>query len=142
MAGIYCIRQQAAPGRERTRGSAREAVNIGVKAPYLRALSIELDPSGLQGLGSASGTLGGASAAFGGSRRALLSGSAALGNASKREQELMHRIASRPYIYDLIVRSIAPSIYGSEDVKKAIACLLFGGSRKRHAHYLYCAYTT
>ena len=28
-------------------------------------------------------------------------------------------------------RSIAPSIYGSMDIKKAIACLLMGGSRKR-----------
>ena len=28
-------------------------------------------------------------------------------------------------------RSIAPSIYGSLDIKKAIACLLIGGSRKR-----------
>ena len=79
-----------------------------------------------QGLGSSLGPIGGTSSAFGGSRRALLSGAGALGNASKREQELMHRIASRPDIYDLIVRSIAPSIYGSEDVKKAIACLLFG----------------
>jgi len=26
---------------------------------------------------------------------------------------------------------IAPSIYGHSDVKKAIACLLFGGSKKR-----------
>ena len=28
-------------------------------------------------------------------------------------------------------RSIAPSIYGSLDIKKAIACLLIGGARKR-----------
>ena len=34
-------------------------------------------------------------------------------------------------IYDKITRSIAPAIYGSEDIKKAIACLLFGGCRKR-----------
>ena len=32
--------------------------------------------------------------------------------------------------YKVIAKSIAPSIYGSEDIKKAIACLLFGGSRK------------
>lgn len=30
-----------------------------------------------------------------------------------------------------IFSSIAPAIYGAEDVKKAIACMLFGGSRKR-----------
>lgn len=28
-------------------------------------------------------------------------------------------------------RSISPSIYGSIDIKKAIACMLIGGSRKR-----------
>ena len=31
----------------------------------------------------------------------------------------------------LFQRSIAPSIYGSLDIKKAIACLLVGGARKR-----------
>jgi DNA replication licensing factor MCM5 len=40
-------------------------------------------------------------------------------------------LAASPNIYDRIARSIAPSIYGSDDIKKAIACLLFGGSRKR-----------
>ena len=34
-------------------------------------------------------------------------------------------------IYLLCLRSIAPSIFGFEDVKKSISCLLFGGSRKR-----------
>ena len=29
-----------------------------------------------------------------------------------------------------IYRSIAPGIYGNEEIKKAIACMLFGGSRK------------
>ena len=39
-------------------------------------------------------------------------------------------MASKPDIHDVIARSIAPSIWGSEDIKKAIACLLFGGSKK------------
>lgn len=34
-------------------------------------------------------------------------------------------------IYEKISRSVASAIYGSEDIKKAIACLLFGGCRKR-----------
>ena len=34
-------------------------------------------------------------------------------------------------IYNKISRSIAPAIFGSDDIKKAIACLLFGGCRKR-----------
>ena len=36
-----------------------------------------------------------------------------------------------PKIYEKISRSIAGAIYGLEDVKKAIACLLFGGCRKK-----------
>ena len=39
-------------------------------------------------------------------------------------------MAAKPDIHDIIARSIAPSIWGSEDIKKAIACLLFGGSKK------------
>jgi len=31
----------------------------------------------------------------------------------------------------LLAKSIAPSIYGCEDIKRSVACLLFGGSRKR-----------
>ncbi|VDN52540.1 unnamed protein product, partial [Dracunculus medinensis] len=39
--------------------------------------------------------------------------------------------AKKRNVHELIAKSIAPSIYGSDDIKKAIACLLFGGSRKR-----------
>jgi len=51
------------------------------------------------------------------------------------EEELTQLARSRPSngigtIYDLIAQSIAPAIYGHEDIKRAITCLLFGGSRK------------
>ena len=48
-----------------------------------------------------------------------------------QEEEELRRLAAMPNIYETIAKSIAPSIYGSTDIKKAIACLLFGGSRKR-----------
>lgn len=38
--------------------------------------------------------------------------------------------AQRPDAYAKICSMIGPSIYGHGDVKKAIACLLFGGSKK------------
>lgn len=44
---------------------------------------------------------------------------------------MFKRMASSPNIYEKIANSIAPSIFGALDIKKAIACLLFGGSRKR-----------
>ena len=40
-------------------------------------------------------------------------------------------LAQKPDVYETVAKSIAPSIFGSEDIKKSIACLLFGGSRKR-----------
>jgi len=42
----------------------------------------------------------------------------------------MRELACKPRIYDIIAKSIAPSIYGCEDIKRSVACLLFGGSRK------------
>lgn len=38
--------------------------------------------------------------------------------------------ARRPDAYQKVCGLIAPSIFGHDDVKKAVACLLFGGARK------------
>ncbi|KAK7808000.1 hypothetical protein U0070_016390 [Myodes glareolus] len=53
------------------------------------------------------------------------------GSVSPQEEEEFRRLAALPNIYELISKSISPSIFGGMDMKKAIACLLFGGSRKR-----------
>lgn len=37
----------------------------------------------------------------------------------------------QPDLYNKFAASIAPSIYGHDDIKKAIACMLFGGSPKK-----------
>ncbi|KAL7544282.1 hypothetical protein ACHAWF_007666 [Thalassiosira exigua] len=52
---------------------------------------------------------------------------------SPAEEEAFRRLARRPDVYDVLCRSVAPSISGdyTVDIKKAILCLLFGGSRKR-----------
>jgi DNA replication licensing factor MCM5 len=39
-----------------------------------------------------------------------------------------------PNIYEKIWKSIAPSVSGLDDVKKALVCLLFGGSKKNKSH--------
>lgn len=39
-------------------------------------------------------------------------------------------MAREPDIFERICKSVAPAIYGSIEVKKAVACLLFGGARK------------
>lgn len=48
------------------------------------------------------------------------------------EEEEMERLARDPQIYEKIASSIAPQISGdyTVDIKKALACLLMGGSRK------------
>jgi len=46
------------------------------------------------------------------------------------EEEKFKNFAKDPDIYNKISKSIASGIFGSEDIKKALACLLFGGSRK------------
>lgn len=49
------------------------------------------------------------------------------------EEEAFARLARHPDVYDILSRSIAPNISGSYtvDIKKALACQLMGGSRKR-----------
>ncbi|KAH6582578.1 hypothetical protein BASA50_010686 [Batrachochytrium salamandrivorans] len=49
---------------------------------------------------------------------------------TSQEEEEFLAMSRRPNLYQEFTSSIAPQIYGSEDIKRAIACLLFGGSRK------------
>ena len=52
-------------------------------------------------------------------------------NFTEEDQRKFNLFAKTDKIYEKIARSIAPGIFGSDDIKKAIACLLFGGCRKR-----------
>ena len=47
----------------------------------------------------------------------------------EEEQEFLE-LSRRPDLYEVFANCIAPSIYGIADIKKAIACLLMGGSKK------------
>ena len=47
------------------------------------------------------------------------------------EEEEFRELARQDDIFERVCMSIAPSIYGSDDVKKAVACLLFGGAPKQ-----------
>lgn len=61
------------------------------------------------------------------------SGAGELVTFTPREEEAFRLLARRADVYDILSRSIAPSISGSYtyDIKKAITCQLFSGSRKR-----------
>jgi len=47
-----------------------------------------------------------------------------------QEEADFREFAARPNVIELIQKRIAPQIFGAERIKEAIACLLFGGSRK------------
>lgn len=49
---------------------------------------------------------------------------------SQAEEEEFMELSRDPRLLERLTKSIAPSIFGSEDVKKAVSCLLFSGSRK------------
>jgi DNA replication licensing factor MCM4 len=49
---------------------------------------------------------------------------------SAEEEEKIKRTASRPDIYELLSRSLAPSVYEMDDVKKGILLQMFGGTNK------------
>lgn len=98
--GIYQIRREQVKG-PRARDSKKSGV--GIRAAYIRVLGVEVDQTGP---GRAN------------EKRRF----------SRDEEEAFRLLAQRPDIYDLISKSIAPSIYGCEDIKRSVACLLFGGS--------------
>ena len=79
---------------------------VAIRTLYLRVVGIEIDEEGA----------GRAKATF-----------------SPTEEEKFHDMARDPNLYEKLAASIAPSIYGDYTVnmKKAIVCLLVGGSRKR-----------
>ncbi|KAJ1610804.1 DNA replication licensing factor MCM4-like AAA+ ATPase [Cryptosporidium canis] len=49
---------------------------------------------------------------------------------TKEMIEKFHTMSKDPMLYEKLSRSIAPSIWENDDVKKGLLCQLFGGSRK------------
>ena len=49
---------------------------------------------------------------------------------TEEEQQEFEELSRDPKLYEKFANCIAPSIYGNLDIKKAIACLLMGGSKK------------
>lgn len=49
---------------------------------------------------------------------------------TEEEEEEFLALSRNPNLYEIFANSIGSSIYGNTDIKKAICCLLFGGSKK------------
>jgi DNA replication licensing factor MCM5 len=60
-------------------------------------------------------------------------GKHSLARFTAEEEETFRQLARSGDVYTRIAKSIAPSICGRDDVKAAVAALLFGGTRKRLA---------
>ena len=89
----------------RSKMKGKEKSNVGTRQPYLRVLGIRIDTDGV--------------------------GRSSAQTLTTAEEEEFVRFSQTPNVYETIATSVAPSIYGATDIKKAVACLLFGGSRKR-----------
>ena len=82
---------------------AKKDTAIAIRNPYLRAVGITTDIDHTN------------------------AGSMTFTDEEVQEFEQMSRL---PNLYDRFADCIAPSIYGNRDIKRAIACLLMGGSKK------------
>jgi DNA replication licensing factor MCM5 len=80
-------------------------VKVGLRSSYLNVVGYKIDTSGPGHTSSVSYTA--------------------------EEEEEFRILASSKDCYKKICSSIAPAIFGFDDVKKAIACLLFAGSEKK-----------
>lgn len=85
------------------KGSKNSGGAVAIRTPYLRAVGIQTDID-----------------------------QTAKGHAifSEEEEQQFLELSRRPDLYQVMARCIAPSIYGNENIKKAILCLLAGGSKK------------
>ncbi|TVU27892.1 hypothetical protein EJB05_19393 [Eragrostis curvula] len=83
--------------------SANQKGAVGVKQPYIRVVGLEQNRD---------------------------NNSSGPSNFTLDEEMEFKEFAQRPDAYAKLCSMIGPSIYGHVDVKKAIACLLFGGSKK------------
>ncbi|KDQ54789.1 hypothetical protein JAAARDRAFT_71594 [Jaapia argillacea MUCL 33604] len=98
--GIYSTFQSA---------KNKQANASALRTPYLRVVHLEL-------ASAASGSAGGSNP-FG-------------VQFTPEEEEEFGEMARSEGFYERFAKSVAPSIFGSLDIKKAITCLLFGGSKK------------
>jgi DNA replication licensing factor MCM5 len=101
LVGVWSIFQSM---RARGAASGGNAAAGAIRQPYLRIVGVEIDTEG---------------------------GSRSRESFTPEEEAEFLEVAKRPEWYDQFSSSIAPAIYGHADIKKAISCLLMGGTRKR-----------
>jgi len=101
--GIYSIFQSAS--------SKNNVKAVAIRTPYIRAVGIQLEASSADSHSNGNRSTAGLSF-------------------NENDAREMAAFARQPDLYNRFAQSIAPSIFGHEDIKKALTCLLLGGSRK------------
>ena len=86
-----------------SKGGKGAASAVAIRNPYLRAVGIQSEVDH-----TAKGSL----------------------QFTEEEEQEFLELSRRKDLYQVFADCIAPSIYGNRDIKKAIACLLLGGSKK------------
>ena len=52
------------------------------------------------------------------------------GSSSSQDKELINQMKMSSRLYDDLAKSLAPGVYGHEDVKRAVLLMLLGGVHK------------
>ncbi|CAK5279944.1 unnamed protein product [Mycena citricolor] len=86
----------------------KNAGAAALRQPYLRVVHLEMSSGPISGSGSNPFGL----------------------QFTPEEEEEFGAMARSEGFYERFAKSVSPSVYGSLDIKKAITCLLFGGSKK------------
>merc|ERR1719204_2190912 len=98
---VNCIAVYNTMPSKASRSKDKAANSFGVQIPYLRVVGMQLQDVNKK-----------------------------KGSVLPKEEERIREIARDPELYENLCKSIAPAIFGYEDIKKAVCCLMFGGTRK------------
>lgn len=135
--GIFRSQPVRVNPRARTQKSLYKTFVDVIHIKRSNSRRLDVDPSTRED--TAAGTRGSQALGVGGEDedeetdlRAGPGAAAAVGSAPPNDDlvEKLKDIADRPDAYELLARSLAPSIYEMEDVKKGILLQLFGGTNK------------
>ena len=130
--GIYSIYQTKTKGSAGNGGSSgRTGSGVAIRNPYLKMVGMNLLTAGgrIHSLGDDQDMENEENLDFGSlisNGNNMFSGVQITG---ADEQQILE-FSRNPRLYEILKKSLASSIFGNDDIKRAILCLLFGGSKK------------